>query len=150
MKDHLSKYLFILVDFGAALIAWAAFFVFRKVYIENFPFEYTTTFFLGLLIIPLLWMFSYWVIGIYDNIYRKYRLQALYQTFSGSLFGSLILFFIFILDDTVNNYSDYYISFIFLFGTHFLISDPYSGCILNRGMITSKTIEGLPEEYRLG
>lgn len=119
---RINKYLFIIIDYLAASVAWGTFFLFRKTYIEKSSFEFSQTFFLGLILIPLLWLFSYWVVGMYDNILRKYRLQALYQTFSGSLFGTLIIFFIFILDDTVNKYSDYYISYIFLFGSHFLIT----------------------------
>lgn len=119
-KSKTSKYLLILIDFFSSAFAWAFFFYFRKEYIEKFPFEFSDTFFLGLFIIPSLWLFGYWIIGMYDNVYRKYRLQALYQTFTGSLIGSLLIFFIFILDDTVTLYSDYYTSFIVLFGVHFI------------------------------
>ncbi len=122
IKEKALKYLFVLLDYLSSGIAWALFFVFRKIYIEKFPFEYSTQFYLGILIIPLLFLFGYWVLGLYENIYKKYRLQAIFQTFSGSLIGTLIIFFVFILDDSVTIYSDYYVSFIFLFLVHFTLT----------------------------
>lgn len=122
IKERSAKYLFILLDFIASALAWAAFYVFRKIYIEHFEVEFSSTFYQGLLIIPSLWLLGYWMFGIYDYVLRKYRLQAIFQTFSGSLIGTIIIFFTFILDDDVTIYSDYYTSFIFLFVIHFLIT----------------------------
>ena len=132
VKSKKLKYLFILFDFISSAIAWSLFFVFRKTYIEKFTFEFTERFYLGLLIIPLLWIFFYWVFGTYDDVYRKYRIQTIFKTFTGSIIGSVIIFFLLILDDTVTFYSDYYISLIFLFAVHFITT------LLFRYILTSE------------
>lgn len=121
-KEQTFKYLFILLDLISSAIAWAFFYVFRKVYIEHFEIEFSNTFYQGLVIIPILWLVGYWMFGLYDDVLRKYRIQAVFQTFTGSLVGTLIIFFTFILDDSVTIYSDYYSSFIFLFAIHFFIT----------------------------
>ena len=120
MKKRSSiKYLFLLFDYLSALISWSFFYYFRKTQIEKIPFEFSERFYLGLLIIPILWITGYWIFGSYDNVYRKYRIQVLSKTLASSLIGTLLIFFIFILDDSVTVYSDYYTSFIVLFGLQF-------------------------------
>lgn len=133
-KSKRLKYLFIFFDFISSILAWSLFFAFRKLYIEHISFELSERFYLGLAIIPALWVFFYWVFGTYDDVYRKYRIQVVYKTFVGSLIGSLVIFFAFILDDTVMLYSDYYTSFIFLFIIHFFIT------ALFRYILTAKTV----------
>jgi exopolysaccharide biosynthesis polyprenyl glycosylphosphotransferase len=51
---------------------------------------------------------------------RRSRLKELENTLGSSIFGVLFLFFVFILDDSVSNYQDYYISLAILFGFHFI------------------------------
>lgn len=121
-KPGLLKYLFLLFDFLSALFSWSAFYYFRKTQIEHVPFEFSERFYLGLLIIPSLWVIAYWLFGSYDNVYRKYRMQVFYKTIVSSFLGTLAVFFIFILDDTVTVYSDYYTSFLFLFLLHFFLT----------------------------
>lgn len=122
IKEKNVKYIFILMDFLCSAIAWVCFYIFRKVYIEHYPVEFAEKFYIGLTVIPTLWVFGFWLFGFYDNIFRKYRLQAVFQTFTGSIIGTLVIFFSFILDDSVTIYSDYYASFIFLFILHFGLS----------------------------
>lgn len=122
IKERAVKYVFILLDLIASGIAWALFYVFRKIYIEHFEVTFSQTFYFGLVGIPFIWFIGYWMFGTYDDIFRKHRIQAVFQTFGGSFIGTLIIFFIFILDDSPPIYSDYYASFIFLFIVHFLIT----------------------------
>ena len=122
VKKDSIKYLFLFFDYLSALISWSVFFYFRKTEIENIPFEFSERFYLGLLIIPLLWIGGYWLFGAYDNVYRKYRMQVLSKTLMSSLIGTLLIFFLFILDDSVTVYSDYYASFIVLFCLQFFLT----------------------------
>lgn len=115
MKKGSIKYVFLLFDYLSALISWSFFYYFRKTQIEQVTFEFSEKFYLGLLIIPLLWVLGYWLFGSYDNVYRKHRMQVLSKTLTSSLIGTLLVFFIFILDDTITVYSDYYTSFLVLF-----------------------------------
>ncbi|WP_297089480.1 sugar transferase [uncultured Draconibacterium sp.] len=122
-----AKYLFF--DFFAAALAWAAFFIYRKEIIEpqhfngwDVPFEFTTQFFLGLIIIPLFWITFYYIVGFYNNIYRRSRLLELGQTFSTSVVGVIIIFFAFLLDDWIGSYKNYYHSVATLFALHFSLT----------------------------
>ncbi|MBN2662202.1 MAG: sugar transferase [Bacteroidales bacterium] len=119
------KYLF--SDFFAAAIAWTVFFAYRKIYIESRIFGETNlifdkNYFMGVIIIPFFWLFIYYISGYYYEVFRKSRLKELSQTFSIALFGVLVIFFKFILDDEIKNYTDYYQSVVFLFSAHFLLT----------------------------
>lgn len=122
VKKDSIKYLFLFFDYLSALTSWSVFYYFRKTQIEHIQFEFSEKFYLGLLVIPLLWVSGYWIFGSYDNVYRKYRMQVLAKTFMSSLIGTLLVFFVFILDDSITVYSDYYLSFIVLFGLQFILT----------------------------
>jgi exopolysaccharide biosynthesis polyprenyl glycosylphosphotransferase len=59
---------------------------------------------------------------VYKDVFRKSRLRELSQTFFISLIGTIILFFIVILDDEIITYKTYYQSFFVLFSLHFLFT----------------------------
>lgn len=109
---HIFKYLFF--DFLTAIISWTLFYIYRKTYIEplklgyEIPIELTYKYYLGILIIPLFWIFLYYLSGYYKDIYRKSRLKELAQTIFTILLGSIIIFFTLLLDDEVLNYKHYY------------------------------------------
>jgi len=119
------KIRYIVSDYFSAALAWGLFFIFRKIYIEplqftfQFPENLDFKFYLGLLIIPFFWLTIYAISGYYRIVHRKSRLQELGNTFTQSLIGIIILFFILILDDTIVSYKSYYHSVTFLFLVHF-------------------------------
>jgi exopolysaccharide biosynthesis polyprenyl glycosylphosphotransferase len=121
-------------------MSWSVFFYFRKTRIEKISFEFTERFYLGLIIIPLLWVIAYWLFGSYDNVYRKHRMQVFSKTLTSSFTGVLCVFFLFILDDTVTVYSDYYTSFIVLFGLHFVLT------ILGRFILTTIIVKNIHQK----
>ncbi|NUM50174.1 MAG: sugar transferase [Flavobacteriales bacterium] len=138
-KWQVLKY--VLLDYISAFSAWAVFYIYRKTVPEQqkfgieIPLEFDTNFYVGLVFIPLLWLGLYAISGTYKNIYRKSRLKELGQTLFISLIGILIIFFFFILDDTVANYKNYYQSFIFLFSLHFFLT------FLFRVILTTHTVK---------
>ncbi len=109
---QVAKYL--IFDFLATAISWTAFFVYRKAFIEpqrfgvDIPIEFTSRYYLGLLIIPLFWITFYYITGFYKNIFRRSRLLELGQTFLTSLIGVVVIFFALILDDFIHSYKNYY------------------------------------------
>jgi len=125
-RKQLLKYL--ISDFIAAGTSWTLFFIFRKVYIETkkfgypVPVEFDHSFFLGLAILPVAWVLFYFISGYYKEVFRKSRLSELGQTIGTTFIGVLIIFFVLILDDTVKTYTNYYLSFLVLFGLHFLLT----------------------------
>ncbi|MFN8208349.1 MAG: sugar transferase [Bacteroidales bacterium] len=136
---------YLLTDFITAGVSYTLFFIFRKVYIESVkfgvdvPVTFDPVFFLGVIIIPSLWLLIYYFSGYYKEVFRKSRLQDLSQSFFASLFGVILIFFLFILDDTVINYKTYYQSLAALFLIHFPIT------WLARTIITTSTIRKVVE-----
>ncbi len=106
MNKKLKTFKFIFADWFAALLAWASFFVYRKLIIEHLPFNQDIflkdpKFFYGIVFIPLGWLAIYGMVGTYANVYRKSRLRELGQTLYLSVIGVLIIFFSLLLDDVV-------------------------------------------------
>lgn len=122
---QLSKYL--ISDYLTALLSWASFFIFRKIYFESQTITqifsgYDMKFVLGLLFIPVFWIIIYYASGYYRDVFRKSRLAEMGQTLLNTFLGVIILFFVLILDDTIQSYSNYYLSFTVLFTLHFVLT----------------------------
>ena len=122
MKNRFWVILFIISDWLIASLVWGLFFYFRKTWIEEKAFEVDQNFIIGSILVPLLWLLIYYLQGSYHEVRRMYRLKTLNLTFFGSLIGTVLIFFILILDDTVSNYQMYYYSFGLLFSLQFLLS----------------------------
>jgi hypothetical protein len=125
-KIQVAKY--VVADFISAAVAWALFFVYRKIYIEAVKFgvpaeiELDSKFYLGVVILPVFWVIAYAFSGTYSNIFRKSRLKEFGQTLYISIIGVLIIFFTLLLDDTIVTYKTYYSTFFVLLGLHFFIT----------------------------
>lgn len=136
---QLSKYVF--ADFLSALLAWTAFYVYRKLYIEPdkfgypVPVDFDERFFAGAALIPLFWLSLYAMLGMYRSIYRRHRLKELGQVMLASCIGVVVLFFALLLDDAVANYSYYYESVMALLSLHFLFT------FIPRFFLTSRTVK---------
>lgn len=140
MKNRFRQtFYYIFADVLASSFSWLAFIYFRKKFIEtqaigiDVPVEIDKNAIIGLVVLPLFWIFLSWFSGYYRDIYRKSRLRELSQTFVTVAIGSVILFFVLFLDDVVANYHSYYFS-IFVF---FLLQ--FFSTYLFRLIITSRT-----------
>jgi exopolysaccharide biosynthesis polyprenyl glycosylphosphotransferase len=98
-RPQLLKYIF--SDVISALLGWIAFYLYWKHSLKIDPAgeNYFTTldrqFLIGLLIVPIFWVFIYYITGYYNDVFRKSRLSEIWQTFGNVLVGSIILNFIF-------------------------------------------------------
>jgi exopolysaccharide biosynthesis polyprenyl glycosylphosphotransferase len=134
---------YLISDFIAASLAWTILFLFRKLVLEPKKFGHTdtleldTNFYLGLVIIPLFWISLYALTGQYYRIYRRHRLKELAQVFFTSLFGVVLIFFIFLLDDEILSHKNYYQTFFVLFGAHFLLT------FILRFILTSRVVKSI-------
>lgn len=123
------------------MVAWTLFFIYRKKYLEpkafayNQPWEFDSNYFWGILIISLGWIALYALSGHYHKIYKKYRLKELGQVFFTGLFGTLVIFFVLLLDDQIATYKDHYSAFAILFGIHFSVT------LLFRLILTTQTVK---------
>ncbi|MBK9759674.1 MAG: sugar transferase [Flavobacteriales bacterium] len=137
-RAQVAKY--VVVDLVGAAAAWTLFYLFRKTYMEpakfgyKVPVAFDTNFWFGLVMIPLFWVGLYVVIGGYADIFRRYRIKELGQTLLISLIGTVVIFFVLLLDDTVADYRYYYRSFGVLFGLHFSLT------FFLRFILTSRTV----------
>src|SRR5690606_26599453 len=76
----------------------------------------------GIVIIPIAWVVLYALQGTYVDVKRLYRTYTLTLTFLGVLIGSTVIFFVFLLDDSIQGYVKYYKLFIFLFSIQFFLT----------------------------
>lgn len=119
---------YVLADLVAAMTAWAGFYIYRKEVIESalfgshFHFIPDRNFYLGITILPVVWVAVYAMVGSYTDIFRKSRLKEFGQILYISLIGVLIIFFSLLLDDTIVSYKSYYSTILVLFSLHFSLT----------------------------
>ncbi len=137
----------------AAMVSWFSFFAYRKVFVEPdkfgyaIPFETNTSLYLGLIVIPLYWVVLYLLSGTYIDVWRKSRIKEISATFSITVIGVIILFFVLLLDDEVKSYEVYYKTLLTLFLLHFIITSvsrifmaTHIKSLINKRKIGFKTI----------
>ncbi|MCQ2336596.1 MAG: sugar transferase [Paludibacteraceae bacterium] len=128
MKDKSQLYKYIVADAMTALVAWAILNSIRTmIHLGTVEFDY-----MFLLpeynakmvypIIPFFWLVIYWISGYYGEIWFKSRLSELFSTLICTIIGSTILFFIILIDDNVNDYNGYYMSYLSLIWVHFILT----------------------------
>ena len=129
MQGRIAQvYKHIFADIISAGAAWFSFYIYRKVYIESVkfgqdvPIEFNNKFYFGLFLIPAFWVVLYALSGAYKDVFRKYRMKELGQTFLISLIGATVIFFVLILDDEIISYKSYYQSYVAIFALHFSIT----------------------------
>jgi exopolysaccharide biosynthesis polyprenyl glycosylphosphotransferase len=136
-KKLLVSYL--LSDIVSAALAWTLLYFLRKK-IETIKFgvgvevSLDEKFVLGLLIIPLCWVTMYALWGMYSNLLRRHRIREVGQVAATSIIGTILVFFILLLDDQLPNYNYYYTTVGTLFFSHFLLT------LVGRLIITSRTV----------
>ena len=123
MNRKLQVFKYVLADYLAAILAWFIFFCYRKYAVDPNVFQYPEIIFtdeklyIGLAIIPLLWLLLYVLIGTYRRIYRKSRLREFGITVFTTFIGVTVIFFSLILDDVIitnRTYLQFYFTLFFL------------------------------------
>jgi exopolysaccharide biosynthesis polyprenyl glycosylphosphotransferase len=122
MNQKRLKSIFVLIDLLTATLAWAAFFYFRKIYVEHVDFETSERFYLGMIIVPIFWIALYFFLGTYNNLKRMYFMRVLSFSMRSFVLGTLAIFFFLILDDEIPSHTYYYNLLFALFLIHSLIT----------------------------
>ncbi len=122
MNRRLLTITIVLIDWISAILAWGTFYYYRKTIIEELPFDVNQSFYLGLSFIPIFWLLIYLLQGTYQDVRRLHRMKILNLTFVATVMGSFFIFFLFLLDDEISGYQQYYTSLMLLFSIHFLIT----------------------------
>lgn len=104
----------VLLDYIFSAGAWALFYFLRKTQIEKMEFVIDPIFYYGVALVPMVWMFIYLLQGSYHDVRRLFRLRILNLTLAATLIGTLVVFFLFLLDDEINGYQQYYKSILLL------------------------------------
>lgn len=121
--------IYLIFDVLAAILTWVGLYAYRKHVGEAADFssiiasvQTNTKFWMGLLLYPIYWLFFHAFFGYYNKIIRKSRLDELVTTIGVTIFGCLVFFFIFILDDIVTSPNDYVKYLLFLFFWQFFLT----------------------------
>ena len=138
----------ILLDSVAAAGAWAVFYTYRKYVIESDKFGYPIplnldkNFYLALIYVPIFWVALYYLSGYYNDVWRKSRIKEISSTFSLTLLGVILLFFLLLIDDEVSSYEAYYKTTLTLFILHFTLTSfvRIAFAVYIKRRIKSKTI----------
>jgi len=140
-KNHTRQRIkYILSDYLAASAAWLLFYLYRKLVVEpqifgySVPLELGTRFWMGVTMLPIVWVILYYLTGFYKNIFRRSRLEDLLKTFLTVLLGVVVIFFLLILDDVIPDYTHYYRLFFTLFLLQFSLT------LIPRMLITNATV----------
>jgi len=111
-RIHSTWYL--LSDYLAAILAWIVLYFSRRYLLhENIYNEYgglylNNRFWVGISLVPLTWIIFYALVGAYNSLYRKSRLNEFIITLLCCLVGCTIIFFAIVINDPQTNYTYYY------------------------------------------
>ncbi|NRA12080.1 MAG: sugar transferase [Crocinitomicaceae bacterium] len=121
MNSRFLTFLIIFLDWAFSCAGWALFYYYRKTSIEGGEFTVNNSFYLGILMVPLIWLFIYLLQGTYQDVRRLYRLKIINLTFIGTLLGVVVIFFLLLIDDEISGYKQYYKSLFVLFSIQFSV-----------------------------
>ncbi len=118
------------IDFITAALSWAIIYFLRKAFLglevkDEDGLTVDSNFWLGIILVPLGWLFIYTLVGAYHSLYMKSRLREFTITFICSLIGCTFLYFTIILNDLNDlnkNYTYYYAAFFSLLIIHFFLT----------------------------
>ncbi len=146
-KKQTIKYL--ICDTLSAMLAWTALFLFRKLALEESGIEnlgqvfHDANYWLGIVVVPAGWLALYAIQGTYRNVLRRARLKEMLETLLATVIGTVVIFFVLLIDDEMPTYRDYYATILFLLVVHFTLT------YLPRLIITSSTVRRV-HDRRLG
>ncbi|MBC7828385.1 MAG: sugar transferase [Chitinophagaceae bacterium] len=126
MSNRIHSAWYLLSDYIAAIFSWLALYFVRRylaffitvnnvVYLDG-------RFWWGISLIPVAWIIFYAILGSYQSLYKKSRLNELALTFICSLIGCTLIFFLIVINDPHPGYTYYYKTFFSFFIAHFLFT----------------------------
>ena len=111
-KIHIGWYIF--SDYIAAIVTWVILYFTRRlllgepVFTDNHMVYLNNRFWLGITLVPICWLMFYAMVGSYNSLYKKSRLNEFTITFICTLIGSTIIFFSIVINDPQTDYRYYY------------------------------------------
>ncbi|MBC7586861.1 MAG: hypothetical protein H7178_00765, partial [Chitinophagaceae bacterium] len=127
MKKPMHIFWYGVSDYGASVLAWIIFSLYRRVLLHEGGAEFKELlyqnhfFIITLLAVPVAWIMLFTLTGSYSlSLYRKSRLSELTNALIVTLVGSLVIFFLMLINDSKDNYSYYYRVFFSLLSIQIL------------------------------
>jgi exopolysaccharide biosynthesis polyprenyl glycosylphosphotransferase len=118
---------YIFSDYIAAVITWVILYFTRRlllgepVYI-NHEIYLNSRFWLGISILPVCWLIFYAMVGSYNSLYKKSRLNEFTITFICTLIGCTVIFFSIVINDPQTDYRYYYKAYFTFILSGFLLT----------------------------
>ncbi len=164
MQKKKQRRKYVRADFIMSILAWGLFYFYRRYFVTALSYDEVASpfrelkFYIELLVIPLYWVFVFYISGYYEQIFHKSRISEFFQTLLSVIAGSLILFFVVLLNDRVLSYEYYYLILLVmvltqficvytwrLFITHHYYKDLVCGTIGFKTLIVGDTAVGVAE-----
>jgi exopolysaccharide biosynthesis polyprenyl glycosylphosphotransferase len=145
-KKYIHPGWYAISDYITSALAWLLFYEVRAALLtpEIFTVNYSPdNLFLWFAVctIPLGWVSLYLLIGSYRSIYKKSRFVEFTNTFICSLIGSVVLFFLLVTNDLIDNYTYYSQAFILLLIVQFVLN--FSGRLVILKIAKEQLISGI-------
>ncbi|CAN5183460.1 undecaprenyl-phosphate glucose phosphotransferase [soil metagenome] len=128
-RIRMGMWLYLLADLIASAASWAGLFVYRKLRFDGYTWAnsidelFDNNFLPGVVAVTVFWLLLHFMAGAYTDIYRKSRLTDIYDTARASIAGTVILFFVLLLDDNISNdFKNYYRTLGMLLFLHFSLT----------------------------
>ena len=131
MNKRRQRIAYILTDFVTAALAWLLFNLLRFSEVARYDFGSLSDYLLfyqvleGQILIPVFWLIIYFFSGYYNKPFGKSRIGELFSTFVTVVTGSVLIFFIVLLNDLPESFKVYYKLFFSLCGLQFFLT--YTG-----------------------
>lgn len=153
-RTRMGISLYLLADVVAAMASWAGLFLYRKLKFDGYTWEhgleelFDDNFLPGVLAVTAFWLGLHFMAGLYTDIFRKSRLTDIYDTARASIAGTLILFFVLLLDDNISgDFKNYYRTLGMLLLLHFTFTATgrqvvlaYAKWMINTGRVAYATV----------
>jgi exopolysaccharide biosynthesis polyprenyl glycosylphosphotransferase len=128
---------YLLSDYTAAILGWIVFYFARRYFLHeqifvNNKIFLNDRFWQGLMIIPIGWAVFYGILGAYQSLYRKSRLNEFALTVLCSLIGCTLVFFVLVINDPLNHYTYFYNALASYIGVQILFTWTGRMIILSR------------------
>ena len=154
-----QQYLYIIADFLSAELVWICFLAFRWIVYDG-RVEFVKDaiipafgFWPPLIVYPLVCLLVYYLSGYYLRPYQKPLWREFLRTFVSAFIITMVFFFYTIIDDVVESYQRYLVSFAVLFAFQFVLSYiPRLAITLltrSRGIMRTKVVHNMTEAKKL-
>jgi len=112
-KNKINTGWYVISDYLTAVIVWILIYFIRWHLLQatvfaGKSFYFDSSFYIGLIFIPIAWLIFYFMVGTYQSLYKKSRLSEFTITFICSIIGCTIIFFLQLLNDPTRSLKYYY------------------------------------------